>query len=470
LKIFLSLVFIALITISISPSQVSAQGGDRTQQTLAFLDQYHIPPELFVPVRNALISGDYTGLQATLAQGGVPATDIQAFMTPENMTTAKLALSPNQGAEILLQAAQVVGAYGIDQQGLMALLPVANDPVGLMQALTARGLSAEQITQLAGQLAPIIQQANESGTLQYASTLVADQTLQQLGSFTNSTFMRMIDWSVTDPAQMAAQILEANQKLGVTLTDEQVQQLVGVVGNFQQQGMSNDTWTGNLATQSLYALQGLGLPSSALLDLSAMVDSTDPENRGAAVRAYLESQGLSGAALELAYAQLSPAFDNLDGLNLTPERLTQFQETELGGLAQLTTMDPEQLSEFLASDPETQREMLAETGMTEDQINQALITIGQTTLGQIGPDALDFVEGTYEPAFDDEILSDDSSDDDVTDDSADDDASIDDDSADDETVDDSGDDSSTDDGEDSVEDTSTEDTSTEGGDSGGESE
>lgn len=359
---------------------VQAQGGDRSQQSLAFLSAYGIPASAYRDL--SVAGGDPQQIMAVLAKNGFSQEQIQSFMTTENVMALNQIVNPNPAADLLGKAVTAFGAYNLTQADLVGLLPLTNDPQAMAQALAQKGLSQEQITGLLGQVGPIIQEANQSGVLKYAITLVAEQAFQQTGAcvaFTgcNET-MAALSGMANDPEQMTAYL----KQMG--LSDQQIQASIAATQALVAQGLTPDVVTGWNAQTASYRLEGLGISPQ---ELSTLVELGNLD----AIREYLSEQGISGDALELALVNLEGAL-GAQGERLTPEALEQFQANEALALFEQAGLDPETMGDILEykDDPEAMRQYLTEQGLDDAAIDAFVLGLGQSTFAKtVDPEASD---------------------------------------------------------------------------------
>lgn len=128
----------------------------------------------------------------------------------------------------------------------------------------------------------MIQQANESGVLRFAPTLIADQMLSQIGicggviTETNpgcDAVVREMGPFLNDPARLAEYLRERG------LNAQQVQAGVQATRGLAQQGLSFDLYTEwNIRTATL-RLQELGLAPRDLNELAALGNMTAVRER-----------------------------------------------------------------------------------------------------------------------------------------------------------------------------------------------
>lgn len=397
----LVLLFAALFLVTVLPVQAqggtSPRTGPRFQAILDLLAANNIPPGVIQNL--AATSSNPQAMAAELAQAGLTPQQIQAFMTPQNVLLLSTIGGPTPATDLITQASAVLANYNINPAELTNLLPLANDPAALMAALAQRGLTNAQVAGLVGQLAPVIQQANESGVLRFAPTLIADQMLSQIGicggviTETNPScdaVVREIGPFLNDPARLAEYLRERG------LTAQQVQAGVQAISGLAQQGLSPDLYTEwNIRTATL-RLQELGISPRDLNELAALGNMT-------AMRERLEEMGFSGAALELAAAQLQGAFGPGDNFErLTPERITEFQADEAARLLEEAGIDPADLGDILAlmDDPEALAEYLADYGLDDDAAEAFIQALSRSTFAQtVDPEDADDFLASVEDAW-----------------------------------------------------------------------
>ncbi len=377
---------------------VQAQGGDRSQQGLAFLSSYGIPASAYRDL--SVTGGDPQQVMAVLAQNGFSQEQIQAFMTPQNIMALNQIVNPNPAADLLGQAVTAFGAYNLTQADLVGLLPLTSDPQAMAQALAQKGLSQDQITGLLGQVAPIIQEASQSGVLKYAITLVGQQALTQTGVCAVGADCQMelsaLAGMANDPEQMAAYLKERG------LSDQQIQASIAATQALVAQGLSPDVIAGWQTQTALYRLEGLGLSPQELNELVQMGDLD-------AIREYMTERGFSGDSLELAMVNLEGVL-GAEGEKLSPEALEHFQATEALALFEQAGLDPEAMGDVLQfkDDPEALKEYLAEQGLDETAIDAFVAGLGQSTFAQTvdSDDADDFIGSVEDAAYEEEMGTD----------------------------------------------------------------
>jgi uncharacterized protein Smg (DUF494 family) len=366
-------VLVALVFIGIAfPAYAQGPSGERAKKGLAFLAANNIPAQAFRDL--SVAGGDPKQIQEALAKNGFTPEQIQNFMNPQNIMTMNQILNPNPAGEVLGKAVAAFGAYNLSQADLVAVLPLVSDPQKMMQALAQKGLNAEQITKLMGDVGPIIQEANASGVLKYAPTLIADQAYRQTGlcpaAGDCSGELLNIAKMLNDPEKMTEYLK------GRGLSEAQIQATLQTTKALVGQGLSEDAIVGNTVSQALYRLEGLGLPAQELKDLVALGDLE-------AIKARLAEKGISGDMLDLAIVNLEGVLGE-KGEKLSPETMEKFQADEALALCKNAGIDPSELGDILKNenDPEALKKKLADLGLNEEQSQAFMTGLEQSTFGK----------------------------------------------------------------------------------------
>lgn len=384
----LSVLMIALFASMITP--VQAQGGNRrVDQGVGFLQANRIPPEAYVEL-SATIGSDPRKAAEALVKYGYTPEQAQAFMTPQNVLTMRAILNPGPSNEVIGQAMGLLAPYNLTINDLSALFPNLNNPQAMVATLVQKGLSVDQASQLLSQAAPLIQQASDSGLLQYA---VLNE--QIVGTMSQAGFDYMLMYRlgnvINDPEKIAAAMREQGY------TDAQIQSFQGIAAGLAAQGITPELVDGWTVKNMVYRLEGIGLDPTSINEIVAL-GSLD------AVKGYLEDLGYSGDTLQLALVNISGCLGE-NGEVLDPERLQAYQAGEAAKLLDEAGLDPESLSEILSlkDDPDAMRAFLEENyGLSDEQIAAFEKGLASATFAQtLDPEDLDDFIANVEDSGDD---------------------------------------------------------------------
>ncbi|MCC7209713.1 MAG: hypothetical protein IT323_20550, partial [Anaerolineae bacterium] len=350
---WLSILLIALLAMMMTP--VHAQdGGRRVDQGVAFFQANGIPPEAFRELSATVGTSPQRAAEVLVKYGYTP-EQAQAFMTPQNVLTMRAVLNPGPSNEVIGQAMGLLAPYNLTINDLSALFPNLNNPQAMAATLVQKGLTMEQASQLLTQAAPIIQQANEGGLLQYA--VLNDQIA---GMMNQAGFDYMLMYNVgnviNDPEAIAAKMKEQGY------TEAQIQSFQTLAVGMTAQGITPELIDGWTVKNMVYRLEGIGLDPTTINEIVAL-GSRD------AVQEYLEGLGYSGETLELALVNLAGCLGE-NGEVLDPERLQAYQAGEAARLLDEAGIDPENLGDILSlmDDPDAMRAYLEDSGLSDEQI------------------------------------------------------------------------------------------------------
>lgn len=339
--------FLAVLLVCCLPLTVQAQDTTRLEQGVAFLEANQIPSEAYVELSAMLGTNDPQQIAEVLVKYGYSPEQLEVFMTEQNLFALSNTLNPGPTDALLNQALTILTAYDLTLTDLEMLVPLVNDPMALMKALLDKGLTQTQVVELLQQIAPLIQEAADSGLMQYiAMNGQLEAIFNQAGIPTNMLFDSA--HLLNEPEAAAAYLAE------IGYTEQEIQTYVELIPTLKEQGVTIGVVEGWSITTMIYRLEGIGLSPQTIKEILGLGNLD-------AVRGYLTAQGMSGSALELALVHIAGVM-GFYGEALNVERLEAFQIREAFTVLNSIGIDPADLGEILAlsSDPAALSAFLSE--------------------------------------------------------------------------------------------------------------
>lgn len=339
-KALRNVVLFLILVISLSQSLLPTQAQEQTrvEQGVAFLEKNHIPPEAYAELSAVLDSGPRLITEVLVKYGYTP-EQIDAFMTEPNLYLLRSAINPEPSDPIMIQAVTILASYNLTLADLETLLPIADNPAALTNALMEKGLTQTQVEKLSQELASVIEEAETSIWIQYGALNSELEThFNQAGISTNMLFDSA--HLLNDPQAAADYLAE------IGYTEQEIQTFVELMPTLREQGITIGVVEGWNIWTMIYRLEGIGLSPQRINEILV-------HNNPDSLRDFLVSQGLSANVLELALVHIGGTM-GYTGQSLNTERLEAFQVREAVTVLNSIGLDPAALSEILPlrDDPE----------------------------------------------------------------------------------------------------------------------
>jgi hypothetical protein len=248
------------------------------------------------------------------------------------------------GLDVLAQALEIFGRYGLSEADLGPLGAVQGDPVALFNALRARGLDAQEIDSFLNDIAPVVVAAQEQNLLPYVLTFGTTYSLVYgLGSL--EVNLGEISPYLNDPDALASYF--ENQGIDPVLYEP----VVAEVGLYVERGLTDTLIARLQMEQASGGLDRMGLDADVLDDLTSYAGG-DAD----LLADCLAQAGLSEEQIDLAVTWLGGSLVGEGSLDdaeiesaLSEELLALLDYAGLGAdsLEALVTLDDDELLAYL---------------------------------------------------------------------------------------------------------------------------
>jgi hypothetical protein len=367
----MGVVFVAQAQAEDCPLAGMALDTEALDDSLAVLDANDIPP--------AFLSDIALDGTVDFAAYGLNLAAYTQFLT-NNEDVLNDLFGGSVGVDVLEQALEVFGRYGLGEADIGPLGAVQGDPVALFNALRARGLDAAQIDSFLNDIAPVVAAAQEQNLLPYVLTYGTTYSLFfGLGSL--EVNLGEISPFINDPAALASYF--ESQGIDPVLYEP----VVAEVGLYIERGLSDTLIARLQMEQASSGLDRMGLDSVLIDDLASYAGG-DANLLGDC----LAQAGLSEDQIDLAVTWLGGSL--LGDGSLDEAEIESALSEELLALLEYAELDEDSLAALVTLDDDELLAYLQEAGLDADWAEAVLDFRASSLFAEVvDPDETDaFVE------------------------------------------------------------------------------